>query len=425
MNVFNIKKIYNSYVFFSLAFIILSFQIITQHRSNNLSQSIELLVEMVSTKETKTDPLTRDDLFRLTQNGGRIAEELNDKWVLPSESQYIELGFNNENIENGYISIANLRSLRRSQCKILLIKKQSKGRFDGYSPSYLGGNVARFQDPIITFFDASDCLSGYHVSFPGIMLSSSDDSRDDFYILPQNIVKNLNNLLLPSPPFDRPYFEDRLGFIKNNSDGATKLFPELKNGYLVSEFAIRLMVITEVSKITGKKYNTLELQKAIDDLFTTNNRSATFAGISAPLEILVSIAPIFLLLLLWQMYRQSKISKSISKEEYWILTDVNDGVGIGLAVLYAIFPYILAIISAVMFCAATQLYGVYFGYHLIINENLQLTMTEALPRGWWKPQSRIDVLVGLIWWLHIYLSLRLAFGYFDTILYTIAKARRV
>ncbi|WP_050928381.1 hypothetical protein [Aestuariivita boseongensis] len=177
---------------------------------------------------------------------------------------------------------------------------------------------------------------------------------------------------------------------------------------MTSASALKNALARSFSVYTGGKYKGSDLQAAVNDLFEKKASDASFAGVNAPLNFILHVAPLFLLFVLWQLHRAVEQIADPNDEDYWVITDASDLPGLLVASAYAVLPYFFSVVMAVAFCSALSLHGVYFGYLVRFNEEMRLVIEHAPPRGWLGGMSRFSVLVGVIWMWHILLAMQVS-----------------
>lgn len=403
-SVSSVKKLQNYYLFLSLALFLVAYQILSQQKVTVFAGKAELLVELLDWRNLETSELSRDKLFAYTEKGKEIADGLNEQHVLPSVSQYEELGFLDDPIPSGSIATLELRSHPRIQCDILMIERKIDGEFGAFAPTMSGKRFTLFASAKAVFFDASDCVPGYRGRLSGLMIYSEVED-EHFLILPISWLRPLTGLFFPESFIDTPLFEDESSQIENSRGIEAALFRPEEQPVMTSASALRNALARSLSARTGEKYKGTELRAAVDDLFAKKAEDASFAGIKAPLNFILYIAPVYLLFVLWQLHRAVKQIDNPNDDGYWVIIDNRDLPGLLVGSAYALLPYFFSVVTAVSFSAALSIYGVYFGYLVRFNEEMRLVVEQAPPRGWLGEQSLLSIFVASLWWVHMFLAM--------------------
>ncbi|MFU1479343.1 hypothetical protein ACM25N_17125 [Roseovarius sp. C7] len=406
-SVLSIKKLQSYYLLLSLAFFLVTFQQLSQQKLVEFSGKAELLVELLNWQNIEAVELSRDRLFAMTRKGIKIADGLNDQYVLPSVSQYEELGFAEDPILGGSVAVLELRSHPRIQCEVLMIERKIDGKYGAYAPTMAGERFVLFSMAKARFFDASDCVSGYRGQLSGLIIHSKDEN-EHFFVLPISWLEPLPGLLYPERFMETPLFEDKSGQIEISRGVEAALFEPTNQPVVTSASALRNALARSFSTQTGGKYRGTDLREAVDDLFAKKAGDASFAGINAPLNFVLHTAPLFLLFVLWQLHRAVKQIDNPKDDDYWVISDASDLPGLLVASAYALLPYFFSVVMAVSFCSALSLYGVYFGYLVRFDEEMRLVIEQAPPRGWLRGQGLFSIIVGGLWWLHMFLAMQVS-----------------
>ncbi|WP_157440820.1 hypothetical protein [Aestuariivita boseongensis] len=217
-SVSSIKKLQNYYLVLSLAFFLVSYQLLSHQQIKVFSEKSELLVELVDWEKMDAVALSRNDLFGRTSEGRRIADSLSDQPVLPTASQYAELGFTDDPIPGGTVAALELRSHPRIECAVLMIQRDIDGQYGAFAPTMSGERFLLFDNAKATFFDASSCVSGYRGQLSGVIVHSENE-EEHFFVLPISWLEDLPSLLFPERLIETPLFEDSTGQIEKSRGG--------------------------------------------------------------------------------------------------------------------------------------------------------------------------------------------------------------
>ncbi|MGP1356496.1 hypothetical protein [Roseicyclus sp.] len=377
---------------------------------------MELLVALAEWQDFSLNELSRDEVFGLTDKGRAISDHLNENYVLPSLSQYEALGFTSDPIPGGSHAELELRSHPRIECDVLLIERQIPDRFIYFAPTMAGERWLDFLEAQIIFFDASDCVPGFRGQLSGAIIHS-EAADDYFFLLPKSWLEPLPALLLPERIVGEiEFFRDETGQIEESRGAEAALFPPMDEHVFTSASALRNALARSLAEQTGGHYRGSDLQIAIDALFSQRTETANFSGITAPLVIILHVAPFFMLFILWQLHRAVNQLETLDGNEYWVTLDTRDLPGLLIATVFSLLPYLSAVMMAIAFCSAEAIWGIYFGHLVHFDERMHLIIEPAPPIGWLSGIGVFTVIVGIQWWVHILLAMEVSLNLLGIVL---------
>lgn len=300
------------------------------------------------------------------------AEVAENEFILPEK-------FGDGSIQNARIYEVSMRFAPAATCKVSVVEAKKGVEFYGAS-SYIAGGLHKISSEDSRLVSFGRCGVGYGQDFHAWIFK---DKKNQILV---GIPKSFQD----SFPYLRPPTPAEL-FVIEETEEIKGLLPMLVQEYLevnepfvlIHVQALRHAILRYAAERRGVYYSADELETAVSRLYEEVEARTGFIGINATHTTIIRFGPIVIFIVAWELWRRvRRIAPTVRRDSTWFPFDVQLPVAEVMASLFALAPFVSALLITYFFVESQELGVVIFDRIVTISGILAFDFPLAPSPGW-------------------------------------------